>query len=749
MRRLAIAATIIGLGSSAPGAAATSLDPALVETPFTTTYPRPTALEWAPDGSNRLFVTQKTGRVWVIEDGQAVTTPFALITPIAVTSECGLLGIAFDPDFVSNGFVYLFVTVSVTEQQIIRYTAVGNTGTDKTVLVKGLPTAGANHDGGALGFGADGKLYWAVGDNGNVRSGTKGDLASLAAKVGRANRDGSAPSDNPFFDGDGPNNDYIWARGFRNPFTLTVQPTSGRLWLNVVGNELEQIFALKAGDHGGWDMYEGNQPDGYVPPRVSYYTGRTPSLNVTPVAGSGAVRVNGVVTIKTLLNHRFRPGLRVTIAGVADPSFDGTFIVDSVDGYKFSYKQAEPDAASQGGTVSSELVGNAVTGGVFWNSSAVPQDYRGDLLFGDYGSGNLMRVRLDENEAVKSVDKLITDSVAHVDMAIGPDGDLYHMTHAASITRVSYGFDHQTLVVTPLDLRMAEGGKAVLNVRLAQQPKSDVPVTVAWKDGDADVSVLQGASLTFTPQDWREPQTVLLAAAVDPDSMDDLATLEVSSGELLAETATIRVTDADSAGFFVEPTRLQVDEAFSASFQVSLTQPPSNMLRVAVAKTAGDPSVAVTEGASLVFDAQSWSNPLTVTVSAAPDSDGEDGTATLQVSADGWRTADVEVHVRDRPASVSSAGGEGGVPGAGGALGAGGLAPVDEVPCDEGGTPGAGGAPVGGEPSVAGGATTQGDGCDCSVPASPRGTGALAALALAWVLSVRRGPARRGRQNLK
>ena len=108
-------------------------------------------------------------------------------------------------------------------------------GINKTVILSGLPTHGNNHDGGAIGIGWDGKIYCAIGDNGSA-DGVNGDLLSMASKVIRLNRDGSIPNDNPFNDGAGPNNDYIWARGFRNPFTLTFQPSTGNLWVNTVGN---------------------------------------------------------------------------------------------------------------------------------------------------------------------------------------------------------------------------------------------------------------------------------------------------------------------------------------------------------------------------------------------------------------------------------------------------------------------------------------------------------------------------------
>jgi glucose/arabinose dehydrogenase len=153
---------------------------------------------------------------------------------------------AFDPDFTSNGYVYFFVTVSSSEQQIIRYTASGNIGTGKTTIVQDLPTDGENHDGGGIGFGADGMLYWGIGDLGNG-TGVDNDLDSMAAKIGRARRDGSVPGDNPFADGPGGNADYIFARGFRNPFTLTFQPSTDLLWVNVVGTSYEQVFVVRSG----------------------------------------------------------------------------------------------------------------------------------------------------------------------------------------------------------------------------------------------------------------------------------------------------------------------------------------------------------------------------------------------------------------------------------------------------------------------------------------------------------------------
>jgi glucose/arabinose dehydrogenase len=127
-----------------------------------------TGIDWAPDGSGRLFVIRKGGfggiqpaEVRIVQNGALLTTPFATET-VYTSSECGLIGMCFDPDFANNHYVYFFLTVSSSEQQIVRYTDNGNIGINRTVIMKNLPTVGANHDGGAVGIGNDGRLYWAM-----------------------------------------------------------------------------------------------------------------------------------------------------------------------------------------------------------------------------------------------------------------------------------------------------------------------------------------------------------------------------------------------------------------------------------------------------------------------------------------------------------------------------------------------------------------------------------------------------------
>jgi glucose/arabinose dehydrogenase len=174
------------------------------------------------------------------------------------TGERGLLGVALHPDFVSNGYVYVYYTSteSTTHNRISRFTATGDVAGSELKLVE-LPTLGAtNHNGGAMHFGADGKLYVAVGDN--AISANSQNLTSPLGKILRFNDDGSIPSDNPFCSTPGVQACSVWAYGLRNPFTFAVQPGTGRIHINDVGQSTwEEINLGEAGANYGWPASEG------------------------------------------------------------------------------------------------------------------------------------------------------------------------------------------------------------------------------------------------------------------------------------------------------------------------------------------------------------------------------------------------------------------------------------------------------------------------------------------------------------
>ncbi len=611
---------------------------------------RVTGLAWAPDNTHRLFVTCQFGQVRITQNGSLLAAPFVTFTP-HTNSECGVIGLCFDPDFATNHYVYFFVTVSSSEQRIIRLDASGNTDTYAPVsddLVSGLPTAGNNHDGGGLGFGRDGKLYWSIGDLGNG-TGVDGNLSSLAAKVGRANRDGTPCSDNPFYDGAGPNNDYIWARGLRNPFTLSFQPATGRLWVNVVGDSWEQTFIVGAGDHIGYNDFEINQPtpsggNNYIRSVLAYPTSASGTVTITDAA-----RASNVVTCTTSGNHNLRKGGRITIAAFAggDSSLNGSVVVSEVvSATQFRYAQTAANLTATGdGSVTPYDFGNSITGGTFWDSSAVPDAYRGDFFFSDYGSSQLGRAELDASGDISAVHAFASGSGSATDMAIGPDGALYYGSFGGIVHRVIFITSTPALIVTPVNLAMNEGGQAVIAVCLATAPASNVTVAVARTSGDADVTVSAGATLTFTAANFATPQYVTIAAANDADATNDSATIRVSSAGMTNVDVAVQVDDT-SQDLVLSTTTLTMNEGASGTFAVQLLSQPTTPVTVTIARTAGSTDISTT-ATTLSFTSLSWNTPQTITVNAASDTDAINDTATISLTATGLTTRTVAITATD------------------------------------------------------------------------------------------------------
>ncbi|MEO8131936.1 MAG: PQQ-dependent sugar dehydrogenase, partial [Bryobacteraceae bacterium] len=217
-----------------------------------------TAFEFSPDG--RLFVLEQTGAVRVIKNGVLLNTPFATFT-VDSNGERGLLGIAFDPNFSVTPYVYFYYTApgSPSHNQVVRLTANGDVALPNTETLlfqlNDLSTA-TNHNGGAIHFGPDGKLYVGVGENANGSNSQT--LSNLLGKVLRINRDGTIPGDNPYFQSAAGNNRAIWAIGLRNPFTFAFQPGTGRMFINDVGQStFEEINDGVAGSNYGWPTTEG------------------------------------------------------------------------------------------------------------------------------------------------------------------------------------------------------------------------------------------------------------------------------------------------------------------------------------------------------------------------------------------------------------------------------------------------------------------------------------------------------------
>jgi len=248
----------------------------------------PVSLRFAPDG--RIFFTEKnTGNIRIIQtNGTPLPTPFATVNPIFNTDEAGLLGIALDPAFSSNNYVYVYYTYrdsqSYTHGHIVRYTANSNTGTspkDMFDVTSNAPNT-VYHNGGYIKFGPDGKLYAMVGE---FHQGQQAqNQSSMTGKMLRMNSDGSVPSDNPIAG----SLDYAW--GIRNSFGFDFDSSNNRLIATMAGpSSDDKILIIVKGGNYGWPTCLGicNDPR-FIDPIVDF------NPIVTPT-GIAAVALNSYI----------------------------------------------------------------------------------------------------------------------------------------------------------------------------------------------------------------------------------------------------------------------------------------------------------------------------------------------------------------------------------------------------------------------------------------------------------------------
>jgi glucose/arabinose dehydrogenase len=225
-------------------------------------------------GSSRLFVVEKAGRIRVVQDGAILATPFLDISRLvnAAASERGLLGLAFHPDFGSNGYFYVDYTGANGDIVITRYTVSSNpdqADVDSAEVILTVPHREAdNHNGGMLAFGPhDGYLYIAVGDGGSGQSANGQKITTLLGKILRIDVDHTTgdrryaiPADNPFANRNDARPE-IWAYGLRNPFRFSFDRETATLFIGDVGQrkweEIDEGPAGAGGINYGWAKMEG------------------------------------------------------------------------------------------------------------------------------------------------------------------------------------------------------------------------------------------------------------------------------------------------------------------------------------------------------------------------------------------------------------------------------------------------------------------------------------------------------------
>ena len=250
----------------------------------------PLVLTAPPGDLERIFVAERAGPIRILRlPGYGVeTTPFLSIPGVSTSGEGGLLGLAFHPDYETNGFLYVYITVFAGtppfETRIVRYQVsadpdVADPGSATLVLAFQQPAN--NHNGGWIGFGPDGYLYIASGDGGDSNddggghtpgTGNAQDVTdNLLGKIlridvdaddfpGDPSRNYGIPPDNPFVGVSG--DDEIWAYGLRNPWRASFDRWTGDLYIGDVGqNACEEVDVLPATSPGGanygWRLREG------------------------------------------------------------------------------------------------------------------------------------------------------------------------------------------------------------------------------------------------------------------------------------------------------------------------------------------------------------------------------------------------------------------------------------------------------------------------------------------------------------
>lgn len=234
-------------------------------------FDRPLHITHAGDGSGRLFVVEKVGRIKIVRDGQVLPEPFLEITDRVGSraNEQGLLSVAFHPRFRENGWLFVNYTNNDGDTVVSRFSATDDRAdpfSEQVVLTIEQPFA--NHNGGLVVFGPDGMLYVGMGDGGSAGDplGAGQDRWTLLGKILRINVDTlpyTIPPDNPWADGSEGRQE-TWVLGVRNPWRFSFDRATGDLFIADVGqNRQEEVHRLRAGQSAGanlgWNVMEGNE----------------------------------------------------------------------------------------------------------------------------------------------------------------------------------------------------------------------------------------------------------------------------------------------------------------------------------------------------------------------------------------------------------------------------------------------------------------------------------------------------------
>lgn len=481
-----------------------------------------TAFDFAPDG--RIFFAKKNGEIRIWQNGSVLSTPFRTIPNVNDFSDRGLLGLALDPNFAQNGYVYAAYTYDVNPSdpdgiktsRVIRMTANGNvyqSGSQQILLGTQVGTAedpscddwpGSNcipsdedsHSIGNIKFGPDGMLYVVTGDGASYitvdsRAMRSQSLNSLGGKMLRVNpANGNGLTDNPFYTGNASHNQSrVWAYGFRNNFRFDFKPGTNVIFGGDVGwNTWEEINVIQKGKNYGWPCYEG--------------------VNIQ-WAYAGA-------------------------SGSAFDPCDALVATPALVTMPLHWWDHPPDSAAVGGD--------------FIGVNDYSSQFHNTYWFGDFARDEISYLRVDSNNNLipGSVDVFTSSADGPVQIETGPDGNIYYIAiNAGELRRLRYVGDNRP----PIAAASANptSGNAPLQVDFSSagsmDPDAGQAITYHWNFGDGTTSTAANPTKTYSSNGTYDA----VLTVTDPFFLIDQDTVQIQVGNQ-APTATI-TSPADESSY--------------------------------------------------------------------------------------------------------------------------------------------------------------------------------------------------------